>query len=60
MTVTIGDVIKQNNEAFWYPLIALPELLAVFLFTTPGLVPFRSPTQTASKENMELIPPSNA
>lgn len=37
-TVTISTVSHQN-EAAWYPLAALPELLAVFLFAVPGLVP---------------------
>lgn len=33
---------KQSDESYWYPLAALPELLAVLLFTVPGLVPPRS------------------
>ncbi|KAF9499989.1 hypothetical protein BDN71DRAFT_1409889 [Pleurotus eryngii] len=32
----------QTKEALWYPLLALPEILAVFLYATPGLVPSRS------------------
>jgi len=39
---TINDAEKQNNEHFWYPLIALPEILSVVLYTTRGLVPARS------------------
>ncbi|KIM49901.1 hypothetical protein M413DRAFT_439029 [Hebeloma cylindrosporum] len=38
---TINNGLKQNNERFWYPLIALPEILAVTLYATPGLVPRR-------------------
>ncbi|KAF8809297.1 hypothetical protein BYT27DRAFT_7187992 [Phlegmacium glaucopus] len=36
---TVKNSAKQNNEHFWYPLLAVPEILAVILFTTPGLVP---------------------
>lgn len=32
---------QQNDAHLWYPLSALPELLAVLLFATPGLVPSR-------------------
>ncbi|KAF8876265.1 hypothetical protein BD779DRAFT_171071 [Infundibulicybe gibba] len=38
-TATMSDTAKQNNEHFWYPLIALPEILAVTLYAAPGLVP---------------------
>ncbi|KAF9644902.1 hypothetical protein BDM02DRAFT_3149699 [Thelephora ganbajun] len=38
LTATISSISRQN-EAVWYPLAALPELLAVFLFAVPGLVP---------------------
>jgi len=36
---TINNESKQNNERFWYPLIALPEILAAILYAIPGLVP---------------------
>lgn len=42
---TVSNTYKQNNEHFWYPLVALPEILAVILFSTPGLVPRRSDLQ---------------
>jgi len=38
LTATISNISHQN-EAAWYPLAALPELLAVFLFAVPDLVP---------------------
>jgi len=38
LTATIGNISRQN-EPVWYPLAALPELIAVFLFAVPGLVP---------------------
>ena len=41
-TATIGNLRKQNNEHLWYPLYALPEILAVAFYATPGLVPPRS------------------
>ncbi|KAH0584681.1 hypothetical protein J132_03204 [Termitomyces sp. J132] len=37
--VTVNDFQKANNERLWYPLIAMPEILAVALFSIPGLVP---------------------
>ena len=36
---TQGRVEVQRDEALWYPLVALPELLVVVLFAVPGLVP---------------------
>lgn len=38
LTITTVNNSRQD-EAVWYPLAALPELLAVFLFAVPGLVP---------------------
>jgi len=38
LTATLGSISRQK-EASWYPLSALPELLAVCLFAFPGLVP---------------------
>ncbi|KAF4615433.1 hypothetical protein D9613_003543 [Agrocybe pediades] len=39
--VTVSDSRKQNTEHFWYPLLAIPELVAVILYSAPGLVPTR-------------------
>ncbi|EMD33197.1 hypothetical protein CERSUDRAFT_118251 [Gelatoporia subvermispora B] len=39
---TSTNASKQDNEHLWYPLSALPELLAATLFMTPGLVPART------------------
>jgi hypothetical protein len=36
LTITVGKIV---HEAAWYPLAALTELIAVFLFAVPGLVP---------------------
>ncbi|KAF8890154.1 hypothetical protein BD779DRAFT_1671502 [Infundibulicybe gibba] len=39
-TATVmSDMAKLHNEHFWYPLIALPEILAVILYAIPGTVP---------------------
>lgn len=38
---TARDRFRANNEHLWYPLLALPEILTVLLFATPGLVPSR-------------------
>ena len=45
-TATISNSLKQNNEHLWYPLIALPEIIAVVLYATPGLVPRRNELPT--------------
>ncbi|KAJ3716733.1 hypothetical protein DFJ43DRAFT_1134544 [Lentinula guzmanii] len=39
MAATLGSTAKQNNEHFWYPLVALPELLSLLLYAVPGLIP---------------------
>jgi hypothetical protein len=44
-TATMNNLSKQNNEHFWYPLVALPEVLAVLLYTTPHLIPTRAEAQ---------------
>ncbi|PPQ91306.1 hypothetical protein CVT25_006600 [Psilocybe cyanescens] len=38
---TMSNSTKQDNEHLWYPLLAVPEILAVILYATPGLVPKR-------------------
>jgi hypothetical protein len=43
---TVGNSSKQNNEHLWYPLYALPEILAVALYATPNLVPPRAELPT--------------
>jgi hypothetical protein len=45
-TATINNLAKQNTEHLWYPLIALPEIIAVVLYATPGLVPPRNELPT--------------
>ncbi|KAG6811039.1 hypothetical protein H0H92_009270 [Tricholoma furcatifolium] len=41
-TAAISNGVIFYNEHFWYPLYALPELLAVMLYATPGLIPSRA------------------
>jgi hypothetical protein len=48
---TVKQTVKQNNEHFWYPLIALPEIIVVLLYTTPGLVPRRDELQAHSNNS---------
>jgi len=36
LTITVGKIV---DEGAWYPLAALTELIAVFFFAVPGLVP---------------------
>lgn len=45
-TATVNNVLKQNTEHFWYPFIAVPEIVAVVLYATPGLVPRRDELPT--------------
>ncbi|KAF8193705.1 hypothetical protein BJ912DRAFT_1021525 [Pholiota molesta] len=44
-TATITNTAKQNQEHFWYPLVAVPEILVVILSAIPGLVPRREEIQ---------------
>lgn len=39
---TANNAAKQNDENWWYPLAAVPELVSVVLFAVPGLVPSRA------------------
>lgn len=39
VTATVDNSAKQDNEHFWYPFLAVTEILVVTLYTTPGLVP---------------------
>ncbi|SJK96795.1 uncharacterized protein ARMOST_00041 [Armillaria ostoyae] len=41
LTATIDNPEAALNEHSWYPLVALPEILAVILYCAPGLVPPR-------------------
>ncbi|KAF8993946.1 hypothetical protein BDQ17DRAFT_1367507 [Cyathus striatus] len=38
-TATAGNITKVTNEKLWYPLFALPELLAIICYAAPGLIP---------------------
>ena len=49
--VTVNNSAKQNTEHFWYPLVAVPEILVALLFTTPGLVPRREEIQQRYPQN---------
>ena len=57
LTVTVG---KVPDEAVWYPLAALTELLAVFLFAVPGLVPNKKDVMDAQQGQLDKNPESNA
>ncbi|KAJ7206528.1 hypothetical protein GGX14DRAFT_457198 [Mycena pura] len=47
LIATINDANKQNNEHLWYPLVALPEFLAVLCYSVSGLVPTRAALKAA-------------
>ncbi|KAJ6631491.1 hypothetical protein B0H10DRAFT_1866104 [Mycena sp. CBHHK59/15] len=42
LVATISNSAKQNDEHLWFPLVALPEFLAVVCYAVSGLVPPRS------------------
>jgi len=39
VTATLGNLKVYQNEHFWYPLVAVPEIFAVIFFLVPGLIP---------------------
>jgi len=38
VAATLGELKVYENEHFWYPLVAVPEILSVILFLSPGLI----------------------
>jgi len=56
---TVTNAAKQDNEHLWYPFIALPEILVVMLYVTPGLVPKRDELQQHSTEG-KTVPDTTA
>jgi len=46
---------KRFNDRLWYPLVALPEILAVLLFLVPGLVPRRRDTREGPFETDKTV-----
>ncbi|KAF8955120.1 hypothetical protein BDZ97DRAFT_1675192 [Flammula alnicola] len=54
VTATVDNTFKQNNEHFWYPFMALPEILVALLFATPGLVPRRDELQPRYPQNNQV------
>jgi len=45
LVATISNSARQNEELLWYPLVALPEVLAVMCYSISGLVPARADLQ---------------
>ncbi|KAG6861025.1 hypothetical protein C0995_004878 [Termitomyces sp. Mi166 len=54
---TARDRSRANNEHLWYPLLVLPEILAVLLFAIPGLVPVRIQRSEVVTEEQEKDSP---
>ncbi|KAJ7507004.1 hypothetical protein B0H11DRAFT_2185533 [Mycena galericulata] len=50
LTATIDNLNKQNDERLWYPLVALPEFLAVVCYSVSGLVPTRAALKEVDDE----------
>ncbi|KAJ7448230.1 hypothetical protein B0H11DRAFT_2081019 [Mycena galericulata] len=42
LVATLNKLAKQYDERLWYPLVALPELLAMACYSVSGLVPTRA------------------
>lgn len=40
--ITLNDPTKTANETLFYVLQAMPELIALLMFTVPGLIPSRA------------------
>ncbi|KAF8963767.1 hypothetical protein BDZ97DRAFT_1819087 [Flammula alnicola] len=55
VTATVNNSAKQNNEHFWYPLLAIPEILVALLFGTPGLVPRRDELQQRQPQQHGIL-----
>ncbi|KAJ7766296.1 hypothetical protein DFH07DRAFT_915961 [Mycena maculata] len=57
LTATMNNSNKQNDERLWYPLVALPEFLAMICYSVSGLVPTRAALKERSQRiRMALIP----
>ncbi|KAK2460711.1 hypothetical protein APHAL10511_007181 [Amanita phalloides] len=39
LTATLGKLSVEFNEHYWYPFVAVPELIAVVLYLIPGIIP---------------------
>ncbi|KAJ7649040.1 hypothetical protein DFH06DRAFT_1421418 [Mycena polygramma] len=50
LTATMNNSTKQNDERLWYPLVALPEFLAVVCYAVSGLVPTRAALKEVDSE----------
>ncbi|KAJ7612332.1 hypothetical protein DFH06DRAFT_1243643 [Mycena polygramma] len=50
---TLNNSTRQNEEQLWYPLVALPEFLAVICYSISGLVPTRAALKLAKVEKEE-------
>jgi len=49
VVATINNLKTANNEHFWYPLVAVPELISVVLYLIPGVIPPKSTQANYSK-----------
>ncbi|KAF7309269.1 hypothetical protein MIND_00297200 [Mycena indigotica] len=55
LIATIGDAPRQNKEAFWFPFVALPEVLAAGCYSVSGLVPPRAELRMREPVAMQRI-----
>ncbi|KAJ6453578.1 hypothetical protein C8R45DRAFT_847019, partial [Mycena sanguinolenta] len=44
---TLNNSARQNEEQLWYPLVAVPEFMAVVCYSVSGLVPTRAALKAA-------------
>ncbi|KAF7366919.1 hypothetical protein MSAN_00950600 [Mycena sanguinolenta] len=44
---TLNNSARQNEEQLWYPLVAVPEFMAVLCYSVSGLVPTRAALKAA-------------
>ncbi|KAF9261769.1 hypothetical protein L218DRAFT_973792 [Marasmius fiardii PR-910] len=53
-TATMSDIAKANNEAFWYPLVALPEFICAVLYAIPGVIPDKEEARQRTEERLPM------
>jgi hypothetical protein len=53
---TLGNPKVSENEHFFYPLLAVPEIVVVLFFMTPGLVPSKEQRLQAQTKTAYELP----
>ncbi|KAF9066002.1 hypothetical protein BDP27DRAFT_1228238 [Rhodocollybia butyracea] len=51
---TLNQFSKANNEHFWYPLVAVPELICVLVYAIPGVIPPKVPPKVTETTDLPM------